>query len=185
MADDLYQRDTLVLQHLRGYPEELRHYSNLIKQAHPRGMSALDFVLRRPAASDSFIAAICRLVAAGEAVLSAVEGGERFGGPPPRRSLPMARSGSGGPATWRSTGSSMGKLRLLVTCKRCGREFDTGRRMDRRSFEKGTLAANYHTCPHCGTRETYRKGEYRTFEEAPSPARPGRPTDKDDNHGHR
>src|SRR3989304_72674 len=180
MADDLYQRDTLVLQHLRGYPEELRHYSNLIKQAHPRGMSALDFVLRRPAASDSFIAAICRLVAAGEAVLSAVEAAERFGGPPPtfletitarpdfppplfppddkrvwrggagggrrgawgsrpapsgdrsppggpsrRRYLPMTRSGSGGPATWRSTGSSMGKLRLLVTCKHCGRGVDT------------------------------------------------------------
>ncbi len=79
MADDLYQRDTLVLAHLRGYPEELRHYSNLIKQAHPRGMSALDFVLRRPAASDSFIAALCRLVAAGEEVLSAVEAAERFG----------------------------------------------------------------------------------------------------------
>ncbi len=79
MADELYQRDTLVLAHLRGYPEDLRHYSNLIKQAHPRGTSALDFVLRRPAASDSFIAAICRQVAAGEAVLSAVEAAERFG----------------------------------------------------------------------------------------------------------
>jgi len=79
MADELYQRDTLVLAHLRGYPEDLRHYSNLIKQAHPRSMSALDFVLRRPAASDSFIAAICRQVAAGEAVLSAVEAAERFG----------------------------------------------------------------------------------------------------------
>lgn len=79
MDDELYQRDTLVLAHLRGYPEELRHYSNLIKQAHPRGMSALDFVLRRPTASDSFIAAVCRLVAAGEEVLSAVEAAERFG----------------------------------------------------------------------------------------------------------
>ena len=64
----------------------------------------------------------------------------------------------------------MGKLRLLVTCKRCGREFDTGRRMDRRSFEKGTLAANYHTCPHCGTRETYRKRDYAVREEVPGPA---------------
>ena len=54
----------------------------------------------------------------------------------------------------------MGKLRLLVTCKHCGREFDTGRRMDRRSFEKGTLAANYHACPHCGVRGTYRKSDY-------------------------
>ncbi|MBI3974810.1 MAG: hypothetical protein HY334_00285 [Armatimonadetes bacterium] len=79
MDNDLYQRDALVLRHLRGYPEELRHYSNLIKQAHPRGMSALDFVLRRPAASDSLIAAICRQIAAGEKVLSAVEAAERFG----------------------------------------------------------------------------------------------------------
>ena len=78
MDDELYQRDTLVLAHLRGYPEELRHYSNLIKQAHPRGMSALDFVLRRPTASDSFIAAVCRQIAAGEEILSAVEAAERF-----------------------------------------------------------------------------------------------------------
>ena len=61
----------------------------------------------------------------------------------------------------------MGKLRLLVTCKRCGREFDTDRRMDRRSFERGTLAANYHTCPHCRTRETYRKTDYLIREELP------------------
>jgi hypothetical protein len=80
--EDAFQRDTLVLRHLRGYPEELRHYSNLIKQAHPRGISALDFVLRRPAASDSFIAAVCRLVADGEDLLSAVEAAERFGLPP-------------------------------------------------------------------------------------------------------
>ncbi len=79
MAGDLFARDAQVLPHLRGYPEELRHFSNLIKQAHPRGISALEFVLRRPAASDSFIAALCRLVAAGEAVLSAVEAAERFG----------------------------------------------------------------------------------------------------------
>lgn len=80
--EDAFQRDTLVLPHLRGYPEELRHYSNLIKQAHPRGTSALDVVLRRPAASDSFVAAVCRLVAAGEEVLSAVEAAERFALPP-------------------------------------------------------------------------------------------------------
>lgn len=74
--------DLKVLAHLRGYPEDLRHYSNLIKQAHPRGMSALDFVLRRPAASDSYIAAICRSIAAGEQVMSAVEAAERLGVPP-------------------------------------------------------------------------------------------------------
>jgi hypothetical protein len=75
----LFQRDALILPHLRGYPEDLRHFSNLIKQAHPRGMSALDMVLRRPPASDSYIAALCRLVASGEQVLSAVEAAELFG----------------------------------------------------------------------------------------------------------
>ena len=54
----------------------------------------------------------------------------------------------------------MGKLALHVACKSCGREFDTRLRLDRRSFERGTLAANYHTCPYCGERMTYRKSEY-------------------------
>ncbi|MDQ7829550.1 MAG: hypothetical protein QN122_02820 [Armatimonadota bacterium] len=66
----------------------------------------------------------------------------------------------------------MGKLRLSVVCKACGRTYFTGRRMDRRSFEQGTLAANYHTCPHCGVRATYRKSEYLVEEEGPAaPAR--------------
>jgi DNA-directed RNA polymerase subunit RPC12/RpoP len=52
------------------------------------------------------------------------------------------------------------KLRLTVICKACGTEFEAPLRLDRRSFEKGTLAANYHTCPHCGERQTYRKADY-------------------------
>lgn len=79
MTDDPLVRDTLVLRHLRGYPDELRHYSNLVKQAHPRGISAIDLLLRRPAAGDSFVAAVARLVAAGEEVLSPVEVAERLG----------------------------------------------------------------------------------------------------------
>jgi predicted RNA-binding Zn-ribbon protein involved in translation (DUF1610 family) len=54
----------------------------------------------------------------------------------------------------------MGKLALFVVCKACGREYDTRLRLDRRSFERGTLAANYHTCPHCGEKLTYRKADY-------------------------
>lgn len=69
----------------------------------------------------------------------------------------------------------MGKIRLWVTCRRCGRDFDTRRRMDRRSFERGTLAANYHTCPYCGTRETYRKADYQVREEQPRSVREERP----------
>jgi DNA-directed RNA polymerase subunit RPC12/RpoP len=51
-------------------------------------------------------------------------------------------------------------LALFVVCKACGREFDTRLRLDRRSFERGTLAANYHRCPNCGERLTYRKIDY-------------------------
>ncbi|OLD54853.1 MAG: hypothetical protein AUI83_07425 [Armatimonadetes bacterium 13_1_40CM_3_65_7] len=40
-------------------------------------------------------------------------------------------------------------------------------RLDRKSFERGTLAANYHLCPHCGQRLTYRKADYLIREEQP------------------
>ncbi|MDR7481524.1 MAG: hypothetical protein QN203_03340 [Armatimonadota bacterium] len=76
--------DAKVLTHLRGYTEDLRHYSNLIKQAHPRGISALRLVLSRPQASDSLIAAVCRAVAEGIPIVSAVEAAEQFGLPPRR-----------------------------------------------------------------------------------------------------
>lgn len=74
--------DFRVLEHLRGYPDELRRFSNLIKQAHPRGMSAVEFILGRPSASDDFVAAVCRFVRDGEEVMSAVEAAERAGIPP-------------------------------------------------------------------------------------------------------
>lgn len=57
---------------------------------------------------------------------------------------------------------------LWIRCRSCGREFDSGLRMDQASFERGTLAANYHTCRHCGTRGTYRKEDYE-LREAPAP----------------
>lgn len=58
----------------------------------------------------------------------------------------------------------MPKLALWVICRACGREYDTRLRLDRKSFERGTMAANYHTCPHCGERLTYRKAEYKVRE---------------------
>jgi hypothetical protein len=82
MDGELFAEDLKVLAHLRGYPEDLRHYSNLIKQAHPRRTSALQLVLRRPASSGSLIAAVCRAVADGVPIASAVEAAERFGVPP-------------------------------------------------------------------------------------------------------
>lgn len=74
--------DLKVLAHLRGYPEDLRHYSNLIKQAHPRGMSALRMVLGRPAASASLIAAIARYVSKDVPIVSVIAAAELFEVPP-------------------------------------------------------------------------------------------------------
>jgi len=54
------------------------------------------------------------------------------------------------------------RLVLLVRCRTCGREFDTGIRMATRNFAKATFAANYHACPYCGQRGTYRKDDYAT-----------------------
>lgn len=54
----------------------------------------------------------------------------------------------------------MAALALWVVCRRCRVPFDTGLRTDERSFQRGTLAANYHACPRCGARETYRKADY-------------------------
>jgi hypothetical protein len=79
-----FEEDLAVLAHLRGYPEDLRHFSNLIKQAHPRGISALRLVLGRPTSSASLIAAVCRYVAEGIPIVSAVEASEILGVPPGR-----------------------------------------------------------------------------------------------------
>lgn len=61
----------------------------------------------------------------------------------------------------------MGKLQLWLVCRSCGQEFDTRLRLDRRSFEMGTLAANYHACPHCSQRMTYRKPDFVVKEDVP------------------
>lgn len=77
-----FSLDFKVLQHLRGYPEELRRYSNLMKQTHPRGISAVEFLLKRPAAPDGFVETVARLVRDGEEIVSAVEAAEVVGLPP-------------------------------------------------------------------------------------------------------
>ncbi len=72
-------RDFEVLQHLRGYPEELHRYANLMKQTHPRGMSAVQFLLSRAGAQNGFLETICRMVTNDEALLTAVEAAELAG----------------------------------------------------------------------------------------------------------
>lgn len=54
----------------------------------------------------------------------------------------------------------MAKVALWVTCKACRFVFDSSLVMDQTAFDRGTLAANYHTCPRCSTRATYRKADY-------------------------
>ncbi len=71
----------------------------------------------------------------------------------------------------------MSKLQLWVNCKSCSREFDTRVRMDSKSFERGTLAANYHLCPNCGQRRTYAKADYRTKDTLPARGVSPSPTD--------
>ena len=56
--------DVKVLEHLRGYPEDLRRYSNLMKESHLRGRSAVAFLPGRPSSGD-FVETVCAVEAAG------------------------------------------------------------------------------------------------------------------------
>ncbi len=89
--------DFAVLEHLRGYPEELHRYANLMKQTHPRGMSAVEFLLGRAGAQDGFLETICRMVKGGEAAVTAVEAAE-LAGVPPRAFLEDVAARPGFPA---------------------------------------------------------------------------------------
>ncbi len=77
-----FARDFEVLPHLRGYPDELHRYANLMKQTHPRGVSAVEFLLGRTGAQEGFLETLCRMVTAGDAPLTAVEAAELAGVPP-------------------------------------------------------------------------------------------------------
>jgi hypothetical protein len=41
--------------------------------------------------------------------------------------------------------------------------------MDERNFARATFAANYHVCPACGRRGTYRKADYTAVEPGSGP----------------
>jgi hypothetical protein len=67
-----FPQDAAVLAHLRGYPDDLRRFANLVKQTHPRGTSAVEFLLRRPPAGE-FVEALARAVRDGVEIVTAVE----------------------------------------------------------------------------------------------------------------
>ena len=74
--------DVVVLRHLRGFPDELHRFSNLVKLANPHGRTAVEFFLSRPAPADSFLAALCRAARDGDDVVTVVEAAEILGRPP-------------------------------------------------------------------------------------------------------
>lgn len=101
--------DFKVLEHLRGYPDDLRRYSNLLKQVHPRGMSAVEFLLKRPPAPDDFVVAVCALVRDGEEIINVVEAADAAHLPPQmfltdvasRPDFPQPLFRNGRKAVWR------------------------------------------------------------------------------------
>ena len=74
--------DLGILAHLRGYPDELRRFSNLMKQGHLQGRAAADYFLSRDVSADSFVAALARLTQGGEDVVTVVETAELLDRPP-------------------------------------------------------------------------------------------------------
>ncbi len=98
--------DAIVLHHLRGFPEDLQRFANVIKQSH--GRSAVEFFLSRPAPADSFLAALCRAARDGEDVVTVIEAAQVLGRPPAAlltpesdASLPQPYWGTGRHRLWR------------------------------------------------------------------------------------
>jgi hypothetical protein len=69
--------DLAVIAHLRGFPEDLERYANLVKHAHPKGKSAVALIIHRP--GSGFLRRLCELVASGEDVVTTVEAAELVG----------------------------------------------------------------------------------------------------------
>ena len=92
--------DVTVLHHLRGFPEELQRFGNVVKQAH--GRSAVEFFLSRPAPADSFLAALCRAARDGQDVVTVVEAAEILGRSPAALLTPESEASL--PPPWWGTG---------------------------------------------------------------------------------
>lgn len=73
--------DREVLTHLRGFPEELERYANLVKHAHPRGLSACGLIIHRPG-PEGFLWKLCQLVADRVPVVTTWEAADLLGTDP-------------------------------------------------------------------------------------------------------
>jgi len=71
-------QDLEVLPHLRGFADELARFSNLLKQAHPRGRSAIGLIIHRPG-PDRFLRRVCEAVARGEPIVTTHEAAALLG----------------------------------------------------------------------------------------------------------
>jgi len=49
---------------------------------------------------------------------------------------------------------------MMVKCKSCRYEHDSGIQMDDESFKASTLSNNSEQCPRCGKTSTYNKEDY-------------------------
>ena len=111
--------DVAVLRHLRGFPEELQRFGNIVKQAH--GRSAVEFFLSRPAPADSFLAALCRAARDDDNVVTVIEAAEMLGRPAAAlltpesdAALPPPLWGTGRHRLWR-------RIEMLEYARRAGR----------------------------------------------------------------
>lgn len=80
-AEPTLHLDREILSHLRGFPEELERYANLVKHAHPLGRSACGMIIHRPGPS-GFLRRLCELVASGQSVVTTWEAARLAGGSP-------------------------------------------------------------------------------------------------------
>jgi hypothetical protein len=78
VTEELTTTDFAVLPHLRGFPDDLERYANLMKQAHPRGKSAVAMMIQRPGAR-SFLRRVALAVHNGETIVTTLGAAEALG----------------------------------------------------------------------------------------------------------